>query len=321
MRPKHLVPFLLVFTALSATLGADVRTRQKVQIKFEGMLGRIMSMGGGAASGDGETTTVAVKGARKAQLGDRTGQIVDLDEERIYTLDMRRKEYRVVTFQQMREQLQKARADAEQAAKDMPPGERDELAGDGKEVEIEVDVKETGQTKTLAGHPARQVIVTVTAHEKGKTLEEGGGVVMTNDTWVGPKIDALNELLEFDLRFFKAVYGDEAMAAAQQFGAMLAAYPSVQKLMDEMGSRLRAIDGTVLMATMKTETIKSAAAMAQTPAAPTGGLGGALARRLGAGRKPEQRSVLFTSTTETLSIDTTASDGDVALPAGFKERR
>jgi acyl CoA:acetate/3-ketoacid CoA transferase alpha subunit len=67
--------------------------------------------------------------------------------------------------------------------------------------------------------------------------------------------------------------------------------------------------------------VKSAAAMAQQPAAGGGGLSGALARRMMGNKKPEQRSLLYTSTNETLSIDTTASEADVAIPAGFKEKK
>jgi len=69
---------------------------------------------------------------------------------------------------------------------------------------------------------------------------------------------------------------------------------------------------------MRTETVKSAAAMAQAPSG-GGGISGALARRMMG--KPQQRSVLFTSTNETLSIDPTATDADVAIPAGFKEKK
>lgn len=316
--------FASVFVALlviAPVVHGDVKTRQKVQVKFEGMLGRMMSLGGGAASGDGQVSTVAVKGARKAEINDRTGRIIDLSEEKVYELDVRRKEYRVVTFAQLREQWKKAQADAEKAAKDNPAQEQDELAQSGKEIEVKFDVQETGQTKSIAGHTAKQVVLTVTAFEKGKTLEESGGMVMTNDLWVAPRIAALDEVTRFEMKFFTAVYGPEMMASAQNMAAMAAMYPSLQKMMKEMETKMRALDGTVLMTVMKTETVKSAAAMAQAPAAPSGGgLGGALARRIGAGKKPEQRSLLFTSTTETQSIDTSAGDGDVAIPAGFKQR-
>ncbi|MBK9239683.1 MAG: hypothetical protein IPL75_05365 [Acidobacteria bacterium] len=328
MSRKKLSCAFVVLSLLSAVafvpaLHADVKKREKTVLKFEGMLGRVMGMAGGSAMKDGLTSTVAVKGNRKATLNDQTGQIIDLSEEKIYDIDFKKKEYRVMTFDQLRAQIKKAQADAAKAAKDMPAENRDELDQPGKEVEVSFDVKATGQTRTIAGHPAKQVIVTITAHEKGKTLEEGGGMVMTNETWVGPRIPALNEVALFDAKFIKAVYGDSIGAMAQQFAGMAAMYPSLQKIMAQTEEQMKKLDGTPLLLVQKTETVKSTAAMAEAPAAPAsgGGLSGALARRMMGNKKPEQRSLLYTSTSETLSIDPAASDLDVALPTGLKEKK
>jgi len=315
------VASILIMTAVAVTtMHADVKTRQRTQLKFEGMMGRVMNMASGGAA-DGITNTVAVRGTRKAEINDRTGRIVDLTEERVYELDVRRREYRIVTFAELRAQWQKAKADAERQAKDTPADEREDLAQAGKEVEVTLDVKETGATRSIAGHQAKQVMVTLTAFEKGSTLDVSGGMVMTNDVWVTPRVAALDEIAAFDMRFFKAVYGDDLMATAQQMTAMLAMYPSLQELWTRMETQLRALDGTPLSTTMTIETVRSEAAMKQAPAAPTGGLGGALARRMGAGRAPEKRSLLVTSVSETQSIETAATDGDVAIPNGFRERK
>jgi hypothetical protein len=321
LTPAILLSGLLLAAALPHTLLADVKTREKATVKFEGMMGRLMGMAGGAAAKDGLTSSVAVKGARKASLNEQTGQIVDLTEEKVYDIDFKKKEFRVTTFAQMREQIKKAQADAEKRAKDMPAEDRDEMAESGKEVEITVDVKETGEKKSIAGHSARQVILTVTAHEKGKTLDESGGMVLTNEVWVGPRIAALNEVGQFDQKFFMAVYGDSLASMGQQFASLAAMYPSLQKLTAQMADKMKALDGTPLLTVQKTEVVKSAAAMTQQPAAPSGGLGGALARRMMGNKKPEQRSLLYTSTIETLSIDATATDADVAIPVGFKEKK
>ncbi len=323
MRFRYFVAVVLGVLLLAPVTHADVKTRQKGLVKFEGMLGRMANLFGGSAAKDGVVTTVAVKGARKASLSDLTGQIIDLSEEKVYDLDIRKKEYRVTTFAELREKMKKAQADAEKAAKDMPVEERDQLEQSGKEVEITVDVKETGEKKTIAGFPARQVIVTVTAHEKGKALDESGGMVLSNDVWVGPRVAALDEVAQFDLRFFKAVYGGDMIAAAQNLASAMALYPRLQELMTQMETRTRALEGTTLLIVMTAETVKSAEAMKQAsaPAAGGGGLGGALARRVARRDAPKPRSLLLTSSTETLSIDTSASDADVAIPAGFKERK
>ncbi len=315
---------LFAAAALVPTLHADVRMREKTVLKFEGFLGRIAGMAGGAAGKDGLTSTVTVKGDRKATVNDKTGQIIDLAEEKIYDIDYKKKEYRVMTFAQLREQLQKVQADAEEAAKDMPTENRDELNEGGKEIEISFDVQETGKTKEIAGQPAREMVITIAAHVKGQTLDESGGMVITNEIWLGPRIAALDEVAQFDQKFFMAVYGDSLAAMGQQFMSMAAMYPSLQKLMTRATEEMKKLDGTPLLSVQRTETVKSEAAMSQAPEAPKsgGGLSGALARRMMGNRgAPEKRSLLYTATSETLSLETTASEADVAIPANFKEKK
>ena len=181
--------------------------------------------------------------------------------------------------------------------------------------------KPTGETKSIAGHNARQVMVVVTAKEKGKPVEESGGMVLTNEVWLGPRVAALDEVAQFNFKYVNAVYGDSLASMGQQFASLSAMFPGLQNVMKTMGDQMKKLDGTPLMIVQKTETVKSAAAMAQQPAAGGGGLSGALARRVMGNKKPEQRSVLYTSTNETLSIDPAASDADVAIPAGFKEKK
>src|SRR5512134_2353402 len=79
------------------SLVADVKTQEKGQVKFEGMLGRMMNMFGGKAAKEGIVSNVAVKGDRKANLTENGGQIIDLDEEKVYELDSRKKTYKVTT--------------------------------------------------------------------------------------------------------------------------------------------------------------------------------------------------------------------------------
>jgi len=316
---RKVLSCLVAAAIFAPVVHADVKTKEKTQIKIEGLLGRIA---GGAAK-DGLINSVAVKGNRMATFNDQMGQIVDLSEEKIYQVDVKKKEYKVMTFAEMREMMKKAQADMEKAMKDMPPEARGvDMQQASANIEVTFDVQPGAEAKTIAGHQARHMIVTVTAKEKGKTLEEGGGMVLTNEVWLGPRIAALNEVTQFQMKYAAALFGDSIAGMGQQLASLSAMFPGLQEMMKTMGEQMRKLDGTPLMTVQKTETVKSAAAMAQAPAASGGGLSGALARRMmGNKGKPEQRSVLYTSTTETLSIDTTAADADVAIPVGFKEKK
>ena len=298
-----------VIAASVVSLGADVKTTQRTQIKFEGMMGRIAGMFGGA---DPKAVTVAVRGNRKASLIEGSGQIVDLAEEKIYDVDAKRKTYKVTTFEELRRRFREAQENAAKEAE--KSGEKPEQAA-GPEFEVDFDVKETGATKQLAGHNTREVISTVTLRQKGRTLEEGGGLVLTSDMWLAPRIAALDEINAFDRRFAEKVYGEAMGMTADQMAALLAMHPGFQKAWERMAKEGEKLAGTPLLTTLTLESVKDPAAAAQNQG---GGLAGRLMRRNQP--KPGEKSRVFASTTETLSVDTSASDADVAIPAGFKER-
>lgn len=324
---KRLFSALLALglVAGAAGLHADVKTQEKTQIKFEGMLGRMIGMFGGKAAREGVVSTVAVKGDRMMRVSDRTGQIIDLAEEKIYDLDMRKKTYTVTTFAELRQKLEEAQAKAEKAAKEQPEAKGEEPQQPAKEMEVDYNVKETGKTKTIAGHDTKEYIVTVTVREKGKTLEDGGGMVLTADTWMAEKIPALAEVADFNRRYYQKLGGPAiAGGSEEQMAAAWAMYPGIKTAMEGLEKQNVKMDGSPLDTTLTVEGVKSKEEMAQAEAQESGGgggLGGMFARKLLHRKENKPRSTVFTSTNEVLSVEASAGDADVAIPAGFKEKK
>ena len=138
-------------------------------------IGKIVNMFGGKGAREGVTSMVAVKGNRKVTMSDTTGQIIDLTEEKIYDLDVKKKTYTVTTFAELRKQMEEAKRDAEKSAREerarsepSKPAEKDPNA---KEFEVDFDMKNTGVSKTINGFNTKQTVITITVREKGKTLE------------------------------------------------------------------------------------------------------------------------------------------------------
>jgi hypothetical protein len=93
----------------------------------------------------------------------------------------------------MREAEERARESASrEPSSEQPP------KNDGKEMEVDFDVKNTGQTKTINGFDTRQVIATITVREKGKKIEDSGGIVMTVDSWLSKSAPSLKEIADFE---------------------------------------------------------------------------------------------------------------------------
>ena len=327
---------LCLLLASARHLGADVKADEKGLVKFEGTLGRVVNLFGGKAAREGVRSTVAVKGDRKTTLNDTGGQIIDLNEEKIYDLDIRRKTYRVTTFAELRQRMEEARRKAEEDARKEQAREKpSEPSRDPNQKEIEVDfsVKETGERKAINGFDARQFIMTIALREKGKTLEAGGGMVLTADTWLAPTIAAMNEIVQFDVRYAQKLQGSMvAGASAEEMAAALAMYPGLKDALGRMRSEGAKMDGTPILTTVTVEAVKSAEQMAaeqrqgeeskSTNSGTVGGLLGGLARRAvkkdEAAAGPKARATFMTTTNEVLSVATTVAPADVAVPDGFK---
>lgn len=309
---------------------AEVKTREKSQVKIEGIIGRMMNLFGGKAAKEGVVSTAAVKGDRKATMNESTGQIVDLSEEKVYDLDMKKKTYEVTTFAELRRRMQEAREKAEKdAEREQPKSEKPEKAEKPqKEYEVDFDVKETGQKKALAGYDTREVVMTITVREKGRPLEDGGGFVMTADSWLGPQIPALKELHEFDQRYWKQLQGPDAMGmSAEQMAMVVAMYPMLKQASERLAKEGSKLQGTPLATTTTFEAVKSKEQMAQqsesSGSSTSGGLGGMLARRIAKkdADTKQARATIFTVIGETQEVSTSVAAADLAIPPDFKPKK
>jgi hypothetical protein len=309
------VLIVAILCAIAVPLHADVKTTERISIKFEGTLGRIASLFGG--SKEPKPSIVAVHGDRKATLTEGSGRIVDLSEEKIYDVDARRKTYKVTTFDELRRQMKEAQ---EEAAKEAEQAGEKPAEPTEPEYELDFDVKETGATKEMAGHSTRQAIATVTLRQKGKTLEAGGGLVLTSDMWLAPRIAALDEIAAFERKFAEKVYGEMATMSLNQLAALLAMHPGFQKARERLMAEGGKLQGTPLMTTLTLESVKNPAAeQKESGGQGVSGIAGRLMRRKA--DPPGTKNKVFSSTHEIVAIATSASDADVAIPADFKERK
>jgi hypothetical protein len=327
---KRLVRIALValplMTLAASPAYADAKTRDKSTIKFEGMLGRMFSLFGGKAAKEGIEARTAVNKNRKATMNDSTGNIIDLSEEKVYDLDMKKKSYTVTTFEELRRRMREAEEKAKKEAEKEEPGQKTEAQKPTKEYEVDFDVKDTGQKKQVAGYDTHNTIVTITVREKGKTLEEAGGIVMTNDMWLGPEIPQMKEFSDFDIRYWKQLQGPQAAAmSAEQMAAVLAMFPLVGKAMERMQKDGDKLKGTPLDTTTTVESVKSkdqlTQAQSQGSGSSGGGIGGLLAKKIIKKEEPKARSTIFTTHHEVLEVSTSVSPADLAIPADFKEKK
>jgi hypothetical protein len=319
---------LPLMTLATAPAYAEVKTRDKTQVKFEGMLGRMFNLFGGKSAKEGVEGRTAVKGNRKATMNDSGGTIVDLSEEKIYDIDVKKKQYTVTTFEELRRRMREAQEKAKQQVdREEPRQKQEDPQKPTKEYEVDFDVKDTGQKKQIAGYDAKNTVVTITVREKGRTLDEAGGVVMTNDMWLGPAIPQLKELYEFDIKYAKQLQGPEAAAiSAEQMAAMLAMFPLIGKATERMQKDAGKLAGTPLETTTTFEAVRSKDQLieAQESSAKSssgGGIGGLLAKKMIKKEEPKARTIIATTHHEVLEVAMSVAPADLAIPADFKEKK
>ncbi len=336
-RLRKLTPFLFLSLLLPVGLvKAEIKTEEKSLVKFEGILGKMMGLFGGKAAKEGVIDTVAVRGNRKATMGDTTGEIIDLGEEKVYSLDLRKKTYEVATFDEIRRKILEAQEKAAKAAKQ----EQKEVQPQGPDTEQDFTVKESGQKKNINGFDCREVIMTITTRQKGKTLEEGGGMVMTANVWLGPEIPALKEITDFALRYSQKLnLGSPLGGDMEQTATALAMYPGLQNMMAKYQSQQMDMKGSPILTVATIESVQSAQQQAASEKKqqdeggggggglnPMKGLGSLIGKKL-AGKKDDQgaagkgRATIMTMNHELLKAVTTVSESDTAIPAGFKEKK
>src|SRR5687767_1056237 len=348
MRRPCISAVVVCFIVASSTiLSADVRTDQRVRFQLGGAVGKLINMFGGKGAREGVTSTVAVKGNRKATLSDSTGQIIDLSEERIYDLDMKKKTYKVTTFAELRAEMEKARREAEQQAREIErdtpaepsrPSEPAQKDPNQKEFEVDFDLKNTGAARTINGFNTTQTVMTITVREKGKTLNDAGGMVMTTDMWLTKNAPSTDDIAEFDMKYAQKLYGPTVMAgaSAQDMAMAMAMYPQMKPALDRMAAEGTKVEGTAILTEMRMEAVppgtanQTSAALPAPEAAPEkkgrfGGLMGGLKKMAEAsqqqqsGTQKPQRSVFLTTSVEMLKLTPDVTADVVAIPAGFKE--
>jgi hypothetical protein len=151
--------------------------------------------------------------------------------------------------------------------------------------------------------------------------------------WMAPKIAAMKEVMDFDIRYAKQLYGAMAGMSAEQMAAAMAMYPMMKDSMARMSAEGAKMDGTAIQTTTTMEAVKSAEQMAQETRASedtsssgggiSGRLGGMLAKKMGPKKDDagKPRATFMTMNHEVLKVATSVAAEDVAVPAGFKETK
>lgn len=241
-------------------------------------------MGGGAmktAFAD-QQHDVYVKGNKMASVGPVTSILYDLDAGTITTINHEKSTYSTLTFEEMRQQMEQMQQRMHKST--------------DQDIEFDMKVSDTGQTRTIDGQTATEKLLTMTAKQASKE----GQMVIKSHIWLVPSTPPMKEVAEFHKKM-----AAKAAFAMGGFSPMLgSASTGLQAAMKESFEQ----DGYPEV----TETEVSGVA------AGGGGPFGAM----GAQNGGDPNAPLIQTETQTAGfVSAPVDDGKFAIPAGYKQEK
>lgn len=259
--------------AAAAPLSADVTIEQTLDVTAPGALS--------LAAMEGKTTT-AISGGRSRTDNDlqfkssvmrtfggdigQSSEIVRLDDELIYSLNHKERQYTRTTFEALRAQMAQAIEQIEQSQAGAGEG-GGEGAGDGSDPdtaggstdlpvdeqscewsESSVNVDRTGQRASIAGMEAEQTRIVATQTCRDPETGKACDLTWTLDNWLAPDVPGGAEAIEFWQSYAQKLgYEDLASnpglpAMAALFSQYEAGWEEIEKQSDDMqGYPLRTV--------------------------------------------------------------------------------
>ena len=232
-----------MLVCLPACLLADFSYEQTTKMTGGAMMG-MMKIAGAFSKQIREPiqTTVSVKGNRMVHWSKDHAQIIDLDSETITDVNFPKKQYSVMTFAEMTQAMEQAmqRGQARKSESKATEGKPSDTT-----TEFKVDIKETGQRKQIAGYDAKQMIMTMQMDATDQKTGNKGGMVVTNDMWIAPKIAGYDEVQAFYRKMAAK------MAWTPGGSAMMAGGADIARGMAGISKEVAKLDGITLLMVMR----------------------------------------------------------------------
>ncbi len=316
---------------------ADFSYQEKTQVTGGALLKMMRFVPGAGKIKEPLYTQVYLQQNRMARVSDREIDIIDLNKELMLHIDLEKKTYSSITFEEYRRAVA---AMAEKMARQMGNKNQQVIA------DMRFSVKEGGENKVIQGLPAKLMKLHLEMDLKDQQSGQAITTTIDADEWRTPKVAGYEQLQAFyvalagkvgmgpeSLRTMQLAMGQagtaEGMARMAKEASKLEGVPLVQvtRLMG-LGAGIPDID-MPSGAQAGGAATESAAGSALSRLGRLGRLGG-----FGRRKKPEEPppapkkaeeakmgpSVLLEATTENSNFSTAAVDpGRFAVPAGFKE--
>lgn len=248
------VGVLALTLSMPTALHADYSYQETTQITGGSILS-MLKMAGTFSSqarkaGDPVVSNIYLKGSRLANVSADSIEIIDLDKETVTHVDVAKKTYTVITFQQMKDQVAKARQQLESQPTPAAPQPTAPANPDNVKMSFDVKVRETGATKQVSGLDAKEAIMTMTMNATDQTTQQTGAMAVTNDMWLVPEVPGYGQIGEF-YKLMAAKMGNMTAGIGMDLSKLVAQNPGATQTLSDMGKEMQKIKGVPIMQVMR----------------------------------------------------------------------
>src|SRR5260370_6488538 len=221
MMLRKLIAIIGITTLGTATLLADFSYHETTTITG-GMMASLMKVAGvfSRQAREPVQSTVSLKGDRMAHRTQTHATVIDLASQTITSIDLQKKTWSVMTFEEMKQML-------EQMSQKMKHNDKGEM-------NFKVSADKTGKTRQVAGMDAQEMVLKMEMEGTDKQSGQKGAMVITTDMWIASGVPGYNQVREFYKRMAEKVSwtpgGNMFMANPHAAKGMAEVYKEVAKL-------------------------------------------------------------------------------------------
>ncbi|HEY3130918.1 MAG TPA: hypothetical protein VGL91_15795 [Acidobacteriota bacterium] len=325
----------VVFVLTLAVAKADLKFRETTKLEG-GLIAGVARVFGrlGGQKLDSVESHVYIHGDRLRREDSQRVQVIRLDKEDFVDINLKDKTYTILTFDQMRAQIEEAQRKLSESSRDK--------GRDTPDVTFKLDFKDTGKTETINGYPCREFVMEARMEAQDKEKKQSAEMVMNGNLWVTDSVPGYQEAKEFHRKLAQKM---GALFLSRNQGAMND--PRIGKAMQEMANKTATMNGTPIISVVTFSAAgtgdPNAQGQAQTEAKPKedsspipsfGKILGGFGRKKKEEKKEEKKEtdsttqtstggvVLFKARTEYSDFSTSSVDASLFdIPAGFKQLR
>ena len=327
---------------------ADVTIEERMSVTGAGMMkmmnmnGRtVTSISGTKARSDSELKFESGLVRAFARGAEATTEIVRLDEDKIFSLDHRKKTYTETTFAEQRAALQKTMEQMEQGQASQQRAASGVDESECEWGEPKAEVIRSGERSQIAGYGAERISIVATQSCKNRKTGEVCDFGLVLDQWVAPEFEASAEA-----QAYYAAYAEKlglGTATSRDFAERVQSFfGRYEGIWSEVAAKMREVNGYPVRSSFGlgiggAQCTSVQQAQADGGAAPPSlgeALGGALGGVLGRKKKeaePQPAAVpvatmpggllpIMSVSTELVSVSTASVDASkFEIPAGYKK--